>query len=53
MKATGADFSYAHLDGSDARRALFGGSCFTGTSFDERFLEQVASIEGAVDLNAA
>ncbi|MBO6764141.1 pentapeptide repeat-containing protein [Maricaulis sp.] len=53
VKATGADFSYAHLDGSDARRALFGGSCFTGTSFDERFLEQVASIEGAVDLNAA
>ena len=53
LKATGADFSYAHLDGADVRRATFGGSCFTGTSVDERFLEQVASIEGAVDLDAA
>lgn len=53
VKATGADLSYSHLDGADVRRAMFGGSCFTGTSVDERFLEQVASIEGAVDLDAA
>ena len=53
VKATGADFSYARLDGVDARRSLFGGSCFTGASVDERFLEQVESIEGAVDFNAA
>ena len=52
-KANGADFSYSQLDGANVRKALFGGSCFTGSSVAADFVHEVDDCDGAVDLDAA
>ena len=53
VKATGADFSYSRLDGANVRKALFGGSCFTGCTIAADFIQEVGDYDGAVDLGAA